>query len=81
MQLKTLLYCSKGKNKKGECKHGFEAPTINQQTFPNKGNWFWSGSPIAGYSDYAWYVGFNYGVSFAGSRDDGHAVRLVHSGQ
>jgi hypothetical protein len=34
-ELKTLLYCSKGKNDDGVCNDGSETPAINQQIFPN----------------------------------------------
>jgi hypothetical protein len=81
-ELKTLVYCSKGKNEYDYCKDGSEAPMINQQAFPNtEATWFWSGSPYAGYSDGAWYVYFNYGNSGNDYRDDNLAVRLVRGGQ
>ncbi|CAK8711391.1 hypothetical protein KKHLCK_00385 [Candidatus Electrothrix laxa] len=82
-ELKTLVYCSKGKNKEGGCKDGSEAPTINQQAFPNtKASYVWSGSPYAGSSVLAWGVIFNYGSSDGVAyRDDSGAVRLVRGGQ
>ena len=84
-ELKTLVYCSKGvKNKDdGECNDGSEMPTINQQAFPNTMKLaYWSGSPYAGYSDYAWLVSFNYGNSYTFNRSHFlYAVRLVRGGQ
>ncbi|WYD81473.1 MAG: DUF1566 domain-containing protein [Candidatus Electrothrix gigas] len=81
-ELKTLLYCSKGVMKdSGRCDRGSEKPTINQQAFPNTDKWaYWSGSPYAGNSDYAWYVYFLNGISNYGNRIN-FAVRLVRSGQ
>ncbi|MCI5196181.1 MAG: DUF1566 domain-containing protein [Candidatus Electrothrix sp. AW5] len=87
-ELKTLVYCSKGvKNKKnGECNKGSEIPTINQQAFPNtkydRWSCYWSGSPGASNSDFAWYVDFFNGSSINYDRNiDFFAVRLVRSGQ
>jgi hypothetical protein len=82
-ELKTLVYCSTGKDEEGDCKDGSEKPTINRQAFPNTEQWaYWSGSPDAGASDGAWYVFFNYGGSGAGNRYSGYsAVRLVRGGQ
>ena len=83
-KLKTLVYCSKGKDKEGDCNDGSEEPTINQQAFPNTKQWFyWSGSPDANLSVGAWGVFFNYGGSYPGSRNFSSAVRLVRrkSGQ
>jgi hypothetical protein len=82
-ELKTLVHCSKGVNKKnGWCNKGSEKPTINQQDFPNtKALRVWSGSPYAYLSDYAWYVYFSNGYSGASSRSYRYAVRLVRGGQ
>lgn len=82
-ELKTLVYCSKGiENKKsGSCNDGSERPTINQQAFPNTVWWYWSGSPFAGYSDYAWSVHFNNGSPGFGYRNARGAIRLVRGGQ
>lgn len=81
-ELKTLLYCSKGKDKYGDCNEGSEKPTINQKIFPNtETTFFWSGSPFAGSSAYAWSVYFNYGNSFNDFRVNSSAVRLVRGGQ
>jgi hypothetical protein len=83
-ELKTLVYCSNGVKDKddGWCNKGSETPTINQQAFPNtEVNWFWSGSPVADFSDYAWLVSFNYGNSYSDYRNGSYAVRLVRGGQ
>ncbi|MCI5143242.1 MAG: DUF1566 domain-containing protein [Candidatus Electrothrix sp. ATG1] len=82
-ELKTLVYCSKGKDKERKwCNDGSEEPTINQQAFPNTLAWnYWSGSPSADVSDGAWGVYFYYGVSYAYNRSSVYAVRLVRGGQ
>uniref|UniRef100_UPI004055A3F9 Lcl C-terminal domain-containing protein n=1 Tax=Candidatus Electronema sp. TaxID=2698783 RepID=UPI004055A3F9 len=59
-----------------------ETPTINQQAFPNtEATGFWSGSPLAVVSDYAWSVYFGNGYSYRDGRDYSNAVRLVRGGQ
>ena len=81
-ELETLVYCSKGKDKKGDCKDGSEKPTINQQAFPNtETSNVWSGSPNADYSGYAWSVYFYNGSSYIGFRSSNYAVRLLRDGQ
>jgi hypothetical protein len=81
-ELKTLVYCSKGKDNDDDyCNDGSETPTINQQAFPNTAWGYWSGSPDADNSVYAWYVYFYYGNSFNDYRVNGYAVRLVRGGQ
>lgn len=58
------------------------SPAINPQVFsetPNSN--VWSGSPYAYYSNYAWFVGFDYGYAGSdGKYSNGH-VRLVRGGQ
>ncbi|MBI4740856.1 MAG: DUF1566 domain-containing protein [Betaproteobacteria bacterium] len=60
-------------------------PAINDSLFPaTPDSGFWSGSPIAGYSDLAWYVNFYFGGTGSGLRssyDYALSVRLVRSGQ
>ncbi len=57
-------------------------PAINATRFPNTPSLYvWSGSPYADYSDFAWYVYFNAGDSYAVSRFNDYAVRLVRGGQ
>jgi hypothetical protein len=76
-ELKTLVYCSKGKGMEGDCKEGSEKPTINQQAFPKTTWGYWSGTPNADSSDYEWYVNFDYGVFDPVNRNRWYAVRLV----
>ena len=41
-------------------------PSINTTQFPNaSASYFWSGSPFAGSSDYAWFVGFGDGYDYS----------------
>jgi hypothetical protein len=58
-------------------------PTISPSFFPNTpSSYFWSGSPSAFYSNYAWLVNFVYGlVNGYGDRSHGLSVRLVRGGQ
>uniref|UniRef100_UPI004055D4EA Lcl C-terminal domain-containing protein n=1 Tax=Candidatus Electronema sp. TaxID=2698783 RepID=UPI004055D4EA len=81
-ELKTLIYCSKGRDKDDKwCNNYSEQPTINQQVFPNTSIWYWSGSPNALDSGDAWYVGFSSGNSGIVHRHNDYAVRLVRGGQ
>ncbi|MBK7001890.1 MAG: DUF1566 domain-containing protein [Rhodoferax sp.] len=57
-------------------------PAINDAIFPNTpGSYFWSGSPYAYSSGYAWVVDFGYGYADGSLRYYGYAVRLVRGGQ
>ncbi|MCI5179142.1 MAG: DUF1566 domain-containing protein [Candidatus Electrothrix sp. AW3_4] len=84
-ELKTLVYCSNGvkDTKNGKCNDSSKKPTINQQAFPNTLSYpYWSGSPDALLSDYAWGVNFHNGFSSFDNRyGDSYAVRLVRGGQ
>lgn len=86
-ELKTLVYCSsyqpKMWNDTGErCQGDYLMPTIDPIAFPNTPSWpVWSGSPVAGYSNYAWYVNFGDGGAFSSSRSGSYGVRLVRGGQ
>ena len=64
------------------------SPTINATYFPNthkdatyfpntQSDWFWSSSPYANYSNYAWSVFFDYGYSGGNDKGNGSNVRLV----
>jgi PKD repeat protein len=57
-------------------------PSIDTAYFPNTpSSWFWSSSPYARYSSYAWIANFYNGYVDYGTKDyDGH-VRLVRGGQ
>ncbi|WP_044412773.1 Lcl C-terminal domain-containing protein [Thiomicrospira microaerophila] len=62
--------------------YGRASPAIDQSVFPNTQlNWYWSASPFAISSDYAWGINFRDGDSHYGYRDFGYPVRLVRSGQ
>lgn len=88
-ELKSLVYCSNGKKTPlpdyeacGE-DGTYQRPTINQHALPSVAEdaWFWSASPYAGNSYYAWGVGFGYGGDGTGVKGYGGQVRLVRSGQ
>lgn len=58
------------------------APAINNQQFPNtSSSWYWSSSPYAGYSSYAWGVDFNDGGVYGNEYGHGGHVRLVRAAQ
>jgi hypothetical protein len=92
-ELRTLVYCSSGKpdyfNPDAvndpddfDCEGEYQKPTIVQAAFPNTPDtWFWSGSPRANYSDYAWYVNFSNGNAYDSTRGNDLHVRLVRGGQ
>ena len=50
---------------------------IDANYFPNTNKWFWSSSPNAYGSNYAWYVGFSGGFSFFSYKSLSGSVRLV----
>lgn len=54
---------------------------IDQQAFPCGAAWFWSSSPNAYYSGYAWVVYFSYGGVGSYAKDSAGHVRLVRGGQ
>ena len=58
-------------------------PSLDPDYFPDtRTSSFWSGSPDASSSDYAWNVSFSYGDAFRYFRNhDLNAVRLVRTGQ
>jgi len=57
-------------------------PVINARFFPNTpSNWFWSSSPDAYSSCYAWIVDFDYGYVGSYYEHYGNHVRLVRGGQ
>ena len=58
------------------------SPAIDQRAFPNTPTaWFWSSSPYAGYSGYAWVVYFGDGNVSSGGKGFAAHVRLVRGGQ
>lgn len=57
-------------------------PSINASVFPSTpGGYFWSGSPNASYSSYAWLVNFYSGYAGNDNRSNYNQVRLVRGGQ
>jgi hypothetical protein len=58
-------------------------PAIDAKVFPGcPAAGFWSGSPYAGYSNYAWVVHFDDGYAdYYGFRSNFYRVRLVRGGQ
>ena len=57
-------------------------PAIDMTYFPNTvSDWFWSSSPYAYGTNYAWVVSFGYGSDGYGNKGNGYAVRLVRGGQ
>lgn len=57
-------------------------PVINLDIFPaTPSTYFWSASPNAGNTDYAWFVYFSDGYGGANSKSYARAVRLVRGGQ
>lgn len=56
-------------------------PAVNNQQFPHTpSGWYWSSSPYAHYSGYAWGVDFSYGNVY-GYKVSSYPVRLVRAGQ
>ncbi|HFG1793859.1 Lcl C-terminal domain-containing protein [Vibrio cholerae] len=92
-ELDSLVYCSKGrrpsarpnseyvKDTNGVCLgDNYQEPTINITAFPNTPDfWYWSSSPDAYYSRYAWGVGFRTGLVGVSYLSDDHHVRLVRA--
>jgi hypothetical protein len=57
-------------------------PAINANLFPNTpGSWFWSSSPYANHSGYAWFVAFGHGYVYYSYKIYAIYVRLVRGGQ
>ncbi len=61
-------------------------PAIDTDAFPTcKSDWYWTSTDDAseekdeesGNSEFAWVVGFSYGYSYYGHRDNGYRVRAV----
>ena len=90
-ELRTLVYCSSGqpaqfKNNNRPCSGNYQQPTIVTEAFPGTPSllsYFWSSSPSANSSSFAWYVSFDSG--FASNFDlsayvNFYHLRLVHDG-
>ncbi|SJM94719.1 DUF1566 domain-containing protein [Crenothrix polyspora] len=86
-ELKTLVYCSSGKTHAvGEktlnaCDDNSVSPTIVTAAFPETPAWFWSSSPYASSSSYAWYVFFGYGYDDWSYKYSDYQLRLVRNTQ
>lgn len=88
-ELRTLVYCSSGTpilidmTADGTaCSGNYQRPTIVSGAFPNTPVTFWSSSPYADGSGYAWHVYFGYGVVYYDyHKDNALSVRLVRGGQ
>ena len=60
----------------------YPGPTIDTDGFPNTmASLYWSSSPSAGFSYFAWVVSFSYGSVGYGNLKDAFGVRLVRGGQ
>ncbi|PID46489.1 MAG: hypothetical protein CSB47_03800 [Proteobacteria bacterium] len=91
-ELRSLVFCSNGTpaeeawdyacDGKNDRNGSYQRPTINQTAFPNTpASRFWSSSPYAGYSNYAWYVDFYDGDGHPDHKNNSRYVRLVRGGQ
>ena len=84
-ELASLVHCSRGGYAldDGCTGDGYQRPTINPEFFPNTpSSWFWSSSPGANRSIFAWTVYFGDGYDLDGNRGYGIIqVRLVRSSQ
>lgn len=55
-------------------------PAIDTELFPNcKSDWYWTSTPYAPDSGYAWFVSFDDGCSNFVRRDHDHCVRAVRA--
>ena len=83
-QLASLVRCRGGsyKNLDNGCSGSYQRPTIDTDYFPDAtSGWYWSASPNADNSDYAWQLYFDVGYGDSYYRSGSHRVRLVRSGQ
>jgi hypothetical protein len=85
-ELASLVNCSSGKpsylKDRLLCAGDFGRPTIWSAAFPNTPqSSFWSSSPSANNSNFAWYVNFYNGYVSNGSKNYQKYVRLVRGGQ
>lgn len=88
-ELNGLVYCGNGVRGElnnfgtgGKCEGSYKSPTIVQAAFPNTpAAFFWTSTPHADSSGNAWYIYFNYGNVFDGSKGNSNRVRLVRTGK
>ena len=81
-QLASLVRCRGGsyQNLDDGCSGSYQKPTIDTDYFPNaQSAGFWSSSPDASYSNYAWIVYFYDGDGSVNYRSSSRYVRLVRS--
>ena len=81
-ELASLVRCRGGsyKNLDAGCSGSYQKPTIDTEYFPNaQSSWYWSSSPDASNSSYAWFVDFSYGYDNYNYRYNSIYVRLVRS--
>lgn len=80
-ELMKLVVCSDGKyDTDGSCTNAMSVstPTINSTYFPNTLDvGYWSSSPDADLSGFAWFVNFDVGYSSNYGKGSGNSVRLV----
>lgn len=60
--------------------YGRTNPTINPVFTNTQSNWYWSSSPAASTSNFAWIVLFDFGHANSNNKDDTYHVRAVRSG-
>ena len=83
-ELASLVRCRGGRYQKLDegCTGSYQRPTIDTNYFPNaQSSWYWSASPYASDSSYAWLLFFSYGGDSSYNRLSNYHVRLVRSGQ
>ena len=83
-ELASLVRCRGGRyqNLDAGCSGSYQQPTIDTKYFPNaKSGWYWSASPGADNSGYAWQLFFYSGSDGYSYRGNDSRVRLVRSGQ
>ena len=57
-------------------------PAINKEMFPDtKSSWYWTSTPLASYSGYAWIVYFYDGYVYVDVKDSSNYVRSVRASQ
>jgi len=62
--------------------YGRYNPTIDMAWFPNTlSTWYWSSSPLSGYTGEAWFVDFGLGYGSFDYTDGAKPARLVRGGQ
>ena len=83
-ELASLVRCRGGsyKNLDDGCSGSYQKPTIDTKYFPNaQSGRYWSASPDADSSNYAWQLNFYNGYDYYDYRYYNYHVRLVRSGQ